>query len=620
MINKIISFLCAAAVILSLMSVSAFADESEKTVQSTVYDFLTEELDLCPAAAAGIMGNVMIECGFDPDLEVIDTNDKPSYGLMMWNGPRYESLKKWCSEHGYKKSDAEGQLGYLKWELENTEKAAYRTMKEIPNTIEGAVRAAIRWASDFERCTKTSYGLRIYYALNNYWQKYAGGNVSDTSGIYGYYYNVPENIKFGEPLTLYGAVVSYSSELKSITAGVYTEDGELITGKTVAASNLVGNIGVIDRYVVLNKVPKGKYYYTITAVNEAGEYMVERHEFTVSDEPTKATLVPESEGGVICDMGASCPFLVYKDMLPANHWAHDAVDFVLTNEYFVGDGAGYFLPKTNMSRAMAVTVLHRMAEKYGFDEIPVSDDTHTNTTGTASGDASDEPLPQETGSETTGQTETAGTDTYDNKYGAEPGTGTDSATGTDTNTNTNTDMNTDKDTGSDSSFEVEEPRPLEFVDLESGRWYVPHVLWAVDAGITEGKGNGIFDPGGELSRGELAVLMYRFAAFCQLEVSSEIDLSAFADGRSVPAWAHDGISWAVDAGLINGIVNDGVTYLDYSATATREQVAAILMRFAAYIDASAENGSDASAVLSDGATEATDGGTDTVASTADNKA
>ena len=85
------------------MSSAVLGAEEQASVQRIVYDFLTGDLALCPAAAAGIMGNVMIECGFDPDIEHMDTNDKLSYGLMMWNGPRYEALKKWCEEKGYKK-------------------------------------------------------------------------------------------------------------------------------------------------------------------------------------------------------------------------------------------------------------------------------------------------------------------------------------------------------------------------------------------------------------------------------------------------------------------------------------------------------------------------------------
>ncbi|MBR5448249.1 MAG: S-layer homology domain-containing protein, partial [Clostridia bacterium] len=527
----------------------------------TVYDFLIEELELCPAAAAGIMGNVMIECGFDPDLEVIDTNNKPSYGLMMWNGSRYESLKEWCAENGYKKSDPEGQLGWLKWELNNTEKASYKAMKEIPNTIEGAARAAILWASEFERCTRTSYGLRVYYALNNYWQKYAGGTVSNTPGIYGYYYNVPDNIKYGEPLTLYGAVVSYSSELKSITAGVYTESGELVTGKTISASNLAGNIGVIDRYVVLNKVPRGSYYYTITAVNASGEYIVERHSFTVSDEPTTATLVPESEGGVICANGAACPQLSYKDMLPATHWAHDSVDFVLKNGYFLGNGNGYFLPTTDMSRAMAVTVLHRIAESVEASaaDVEVADSEDVSSV--------------ESGSEVTPASDT------DHEIDIHAD---EDCTCTCTCSTCSTASGSDKDSTSSSTGSTgteDEPKEAPFIDVEAGSWYEEHVTWAHENGIVQGKSEGIFDPNGTVSRSELATLMYRLAEHLGLSTEYTDTTASFADGATLADWERDGLVFAVSAGLIGGIPHGDELYLDGASFATREQVSAILYRF-----------------------------------------
>lgn len=562
----------------SVLTTAVFGAD-EKSVQQVVYDYLTEELELCPAAAAGIMGNVMIECGFDPDLEVIDTNDKPSYGLMMWNGSRYEALKAWCAENGYKKSDPEGQLGWLKWELNNTEKKAYRLMKEIPNTIEGAARAAILWASDFERCTRTSYGLRVYYALNNYWQKYAGGTVSNTPGIYGYYYNVPDNIKYGEPLTLYGAVVSYSSELKSITAGVYTKDGELVTGKTITASNLAGNIGVIDRYIVLNKVPRGSYYYTITAVNGAGEYIVERHSFTVSDDPTTSTLVPESEGGVICALGATCPELAYKDMLPANHWAHDSVDFVLKNGYFLGNGNGYFLPKADMTRAMAVTVLHRIADNMGL--ISANAEDTENIKGTSESDVlshvtfthgttGTEPVPMPIGES-------------DSEHNAQSHAD-DDCTCTCTCATCSAENEPDEDgtsgTSSDTADGDDEPLEIPFTDVEAGSWYESHVMWATRNGIVHGKAEGIFDPNGTISRSELATLMYRFADKCGITADNADTLESFADGAAVADWERDGLSFAVSAGLISGISRGDELYLDGASLATREQVAAILYRFA----------------------------------------
>jgi len=561
--------------------------EPEMSVQEIIYKYLTEELELCSAAAAGIMGNVMIECGFDPTLEVIDTNDKPSFGLMMWNGPRYEALKKWCAEHGFEKTDPRGQLGYLKMELETTEKRSYASMKNIPDTAEGAVLAAILWADEFERCTKTSYGLRVYYALNNYWQEYACGGLGESEGIYGYYYNVPVNIKEGEPLTFYGAVVSYTSPLKSITAGVYSEDGKLITGRTMTATNHVGNIGVIDRFIVMNKLPKGKYYYTITAKNDTDEYVVERRLFTVSGEPTKSLLVYETEGGGLCEMGAHCPSFRFNDMTPITHWAHGDIDFVLDNGFFLGNGAGYFLPETDMSRSMFVTVLHRLSDKYGLITEPEdAADSASDSESTA-----DEPV-TDTGSAASDAEGTVG-DTLspetDNK-GTEPDEiNTDTSSNETETTGNGSDGDSDEPAGSDSGGSADEPVEYPFGDVIYDSWYGPHVLWAHKYELVRGKSEGIFDPDGEISRGELAVLMYRAYEKSGFDVSARADLADFADGDTVPDWASEEMSWAVATGLINGTVTGGTTKLSTMELATREQVSAIIRRFAALVEETKAN-------------------------------
>lgn len=537
--------------------------EPEESVQSIIYKYITGELGLNRAAAAGIMGNVMIECGFDPSLEVIDTNNKPSFGIMMWNGPRYEALKKWCEENGFDKTDPKGQMGYLKWELENTEKASYTSMKNVPDTAEGAVLAAILWADEFERCTKTSYGLRVYYALNNYWQDYAKGELGESEGVYGYYYNVPVNIKVGEPLTLYGAVVSYTSPLKSITAGVYSEDGKLITGRTMTASNHVGNIGVIDRFIVMNKLPKGKYYYTITAKNDTDEYVVERRLFTVSGEPTKSLLVYETEGGGLCEMGAHCPSFRFNDMTPITHWAHGDIDFVLDNEFFLGNGAGYFLPETNMSRSMFVTVLNRLSDKYNL----ISEVKLPETTPPATAEEESE--------------ETSGSDsaeTAPSESAADESSPADS---------TPTDIVPDETTPAETTPDEVTPHEtvvLPFDDVIYDSWYGPHVLWAHKYDLVRGKGDGKFDPDGEITRGELAVLMYRAFEKSGFDASARADLSTFADGDTVPEWAREEMAWAVATGLINGTVNGSTAELSTMELATREQVSAIIRRFATLVE------------------------------------
>lgn len=534
--------LSSSAAVLATEEVVPVAESSETTTepaeepkpektQDVVYRFLTEELSLTPAAAAGIMGNIMIECSFVPDKGAMDVNDLYSYGLMMWNGPRYEQLKSWCAEHDLDYKTAIGQLNYLKWELENTEKKAYKTMLDIPNTIEGACKAAILWASDFERCTRTSFGLRIWWTLNTYWPEYAGGTTSDTPGIYGYYYNVPDNIQYGKALTLYGAVVSYSSPLKSITVGVYTEDGELVTGKTLTQSNIAGNIGNLDAYVVFNKIPKGNYYYTITAVNEAGEYTVERHSFTVSDDPTTSTLIKETEGTTGCDYGLNCPSLSFKDVPAPSDWAHDGIDYVLSEGLFQGHPGGIFAPEENMNRAMFVTVICRLGDRFGIfkdEEKPdESDAAEPRADDTENGDTTqpDEALPEE----------------------ISPETG-------------------------------------RFTDVPLNEWYAEYVERAAAAGLVEGMSATTFEPYSPLTRAQLATLMFRFTGKHGACTCVRADLSKFADASDVEDWATDAMSWAVATGLIKGTSVNGTTNLDPNGLATRAQVAAVIKRYIEFID------------------------------------
>ncbi len=341
-----------------------FADgvkKEEISVQQQVYDFLTKEMELCPAAAAGIMGNIMVESRFDPTIEVPDVDGLPSFGLIMWHGARYEALKKWCIEKKYDKTDVKAQLEWLKYELENTEKPSYAAMKKIPNTMEGAAQAAIQWAELFERCTKRSYYLRILHAVNTYWPDYAEGAASDVPGIYGYYFNVPENVQVGKPLTIIGAVVSYSVPLNSLTVTIYDKNGASVEEETIRRSVPVYNINIIDRNIIFNRIPEGKYTYAITAETEDGPVLIGKYPFTVSKEPTKDKLVYEAAAEAACLSGAICPGAAFTDMPPVTSWSHDGIDFAIKQGLFDGTSPTTFEPEEKTNRAMFVTILWRLA-------------------------------------------------------------------------------------------------------------------------------------------------------------------------------------------------------------------------------------------------------------------
>lgn len=115
-----------------------------------------------------------------------------------------------------------------------------------------------------------------------------------------------------------------------------------------------------------------------------------------------------------------------------------------------------------------------------------------------------------------------------------------------------------------------------FGDVSENAWYANAVAWAAVAGIVTGS-NGNFNPEGEITREQLATMLYRFANLLNLNTAaSGSALNGFTDGGEVSGWAADAMAWCIANGLING-VGDG--NLAPGGTATRAQVAVILQRF-----------------------------------------
>ena len=115
-----------------------------------------------------------------------------------------------------------------------------------------------------------------------------------------------------------------------------------------------------------------------------------------------------------------------------------------------------------------------------------------------------------------------------------------------------------------------------FTDVEAGSWYEDAIIWAAANGIVEGYGDGTFFPDADVTREQMAAILYRYAEYAGLDVTGRGDLTAFPDGESVSAWAEENVSWAVAEGLLTGR-DDGT--LDPAGTATRAEIATILMRY-----------------------------------------
>ena len=118
--------------------------------------------------------------------------------------------------------------------------------------------------------------------------------------------------------------------------------------------------------------------------------------------------------------------------------------------------------------------------------------------------------------------------------------------------------------------------PAQFTDVPMDQWYTEAVNWAAANGLVNGYGNSAFGPEDDITREQMAAILYRYAQFKGYDHTVQGDLSQFTDGSQTSDWARDAVMWAVGSGLLAG---KGGGLLDPKGTATRAEVAAILMRF-----------------------------------------
>lgn len=144
--------------------------------EHTVYNFLTEILKLNRAAACGILANIYCESGFKP---AALGDGGTSYGICQWHKTRYDSLKNWCTANGKDYKALDGQLWYLKYELENSYKSVLTYVKKVPDTAQGAYDAGYQWCVKFEiPADKEKTGVKRGNSAKMYYAKYSGGTLA----------------------------------------------------------------------------------------------------------------------------------------------------------------------------------------------------------------------------------------------------------------------------------------------------------------------------------------------------------------------------------------------------------------------------------------------------------
>ena len=166
LLERAVSFSIAVCLFLALipavkMETKAATNNSKASNEAIIYNFLKNEMGLNTAAACGVLANIEKESNFRNDvIEYGYTWETGGgYGICQWtnsprtsNSGRRTNLVNWCNDNGYDYTSINGQLYYLKYELNTSYYYKYVTSKllSVANTAQGAYNAAYIWCYYFE--------------------------------------------------------------------------------------------------------------------------------------------------------------------------------------------------------------------------------------------------------------------------------------------------------------------------------------------------------------------------------------------------------------------------------------------------------------------------------------
>ncbi|GEM_PF-6207604 len=114
-----------------------------------------------------------------------------------------------------------------------------------------------------------------------------------------------------------------------------------------------------------------------------------------------------------------------------------------------------------------------------------------------------------------------------------------------------------------------------FTDLDSGSYYADAVAWAVEKDIIKGISETVFAPEEQITREQMAAILYRYAEFKGKDISHNINLG-FGDYTQISEYASDAVAWAVKNGIMKG--NPNRNFAPQNG-ATRAEMATVIIRF-----------------------------------------
>ncbi len=115
-----------------------------------------------------------------------------------------------------------------------------------------------------------------------------------------------------------------------------------------------------------------------------------------------------------------------------------------------------------------------------------------------------------------------------------------------------------------------------FSDVAVGKWYTAAITWAAENELASGIGDGVFGYKNNITREQMALILYGYTNYKGLDTTASADVSKFDDSARIHSWALDAVKWAVASELISGT---GETILDPRGTCTRAQAAVIIRAY-----------------------------------------
>ena len=119
-------------------------------------------------------------------------------------------------------------------------------------------------------------------------------------------------------------------------------------------------------------------------------------------------------------------------------------------------------------------------------------------------------------------------------------------------------------------------RSIPFADLDMDYYYVNAVIWAQQNGIVTGITETEFGPNANITREQIATIMFRYAQYKGMNAITMEENLHFEDADEIFEYAITSMNWAVGTGLMNGRTETTINPKD---NATRAEIATILQRF-----------------------------------------